>query len=187
MGFLDRLLKTDSKDSDGTIQPRAPKKAKPEEFFLDADSSSSLGNVDYMRESKTIRRTFPGTVDSPGTKELVTEVAAETERTEKMSEGLGGVVEKEETVNLTAGIPKPVKKTFAEQVSTAEMNKRLKGTAISGVNTPAPANAAPVARKEELKAKEPVASNATAAGSAAPSSKPGSIDPFRQMVRDLNK
>ena len=104
-----------------------------------------------------------------------------------MSEGLGGVVEKEETVNLTAGIPKPVKKTFAEQVSTAEMNKRLKGTAISGVNTPAPANAAPVARKEELKAKEPVASKATAAGSAAPSSKPGSIDPFRQMVRDLNK
>ena len=30
---------------------------------------------------------------------------------------------------------------------------------------------------------EPVAK----AGSAEPSSKPGSIDPFRQMVRDLNK
>jgi hypothetical protein len=52
------------------------------------------------------------------------------------------------------------------------------------VNTPAPADAAPVGRKAELKAKdEPVAK----AGSAAPSSKPGSIDPFRQMVRDLNK
>ena len=47
-----------------------------------------------------------------------------------------------------------MKKTFAEQVSTDEMNKRLRGTAISGVNTPAPANAAPVARKEDLKAKE---------------------------------
>jgi len=63
------------------------------------------------------------------------------------------------------------------------MNKRLKGTAISGVNTPASANAAPVARKEELKAKEEV----KPVGSAAPSTKPGSIDPFRQMVRDLNK
>ena len=109
-------------------------------------------------------------------------MAAETERTEKMSEGLGGVVEKEETVNLTAGIPKPVKKTFAEQVSTEEMNKRLRGTAITGVNTPAPANAAPVARKEILKEEATPAS-----AKAAPSEKPGSIDPFRQMVRDLNK
>jgi len=184
MGFFDRLLKTDSKDSDGTIQPRAPKKEKPQEFFLDADSSSSLGDVNYMRESKTIRRTFPGTVENPGTKERVTEVAAETERTERLSKGLGGVVEKEENINLTAGIPKPVKKTFAEQVSTAEMNKRLKGTAISGVNTPAAANAAPLARKEELKPKEEITAKV---GSAAPSSKPGSIDPFRQMVRDLNK
>ena len=184
MGFFDRLLKTDEKDSDGTIQPRAPKKEKPQEFFLDADSSSSLGDVNYMRESKTIRRTFPGTVENPGTKERVTEVAAETERTERLSKGLGGVVEKEETINLTAGIPKPVKKTFAEQMSTAEMNKRLKGTAISGVNTPAAANAAPVARKAELKPQE---QTTAAVGSAAPSSKPGSIDPFRQMVRDLNK
>ena len=105
MGFFDRLLKTDSKDSDGTIQPRAPKKEKPQEFFLDADSSSSLGDVNYMRESKTIRRTFPGTAENPGTKERIIEVAAETERTEKLSKGLGGVVEKEENINLTAGIP----------------------------------------------------------------------------------
>ena len=63
------------------------------------------------------------------------------------------------------------------------MNKRLRGTAITGVNTPAPANAAPVARKEILKEEE-----ATAASSkASASDKPGSIDPFRQMVRDLNK
>ena len=112
------------------------------------------------------------------------EVAAETEKLEKRSDGLGGVVKKEESISLNAGIPTPVKKTFAEQVSTEEMSKRLKGTAITGVNTPAPADAAPVGRKAELKAKEePVAK----AGSAAQSSKPGSIDPFRQMVRDLNK
>ena len=111
-------------------------------------------------------------------------MAAETEKLEKRSEGLGGVVKKEESITLNAGIPTPVKKTFATQVSTEEMSKRLKGTAITGVNTPAPADAAPVGRKEELKPKEePVAKE----GSAAPSSKPGSIDPFRQMVRDLNK
>ena len=169
MGFFDRLLKQDSQNSDNTIKPRKPAKEKPAEFFLDADSSSSLGNVDYMREAKTIRRTFPGTVDSPGTKEQIMTIAAETESLDKRSEGLGD--------------PKPVKKTFAEQVSTEEMNKRLRGTAITGVNTPAPANAAPVARKEILKEEE-----ATAASSkASASDKPGSIDPFRQMVRDLNK
>ena len=184
MGFLDRLLKKDSADSDSTIQPRKPAKEKPAEFFLDADASSSLGDVNYMRESKTIRRTFPGTAASPGTKEQIMEVAAETEKLEKRSEGLGGVVKKEESITLNAGIPTPVKKTFATQVSTEEMSKRLKGTAITGVNTPAPADAAPVGRKEELKPEEgPVAKE----GSAAPSSKPGSIDPFRQMVRDLNK
>ena len=151
MGFLDRLLKKDAADSDSTIQPRKPAKEKPAEFFLDADASSSLGDVNYMRESKTIRRTFPGTVDSPGTKEQIMEVAAETEKLEKRSEGLGGVVKKEESISLNAGIPTPVKKTFAEQVSTEEMSKRLKGTAITGVNTPAPAGAAPLGRKEELK------------------------------------
>ena len=180
MGFFDRLLQKDS----GNIVPRKPAKEKPAEFFLDADSSSSLGDVNYMRESKTIRRTFPGTADNPGTKEQVMEVAAETGRLEKRSEGLGGVEKKDESVKVNAGIPKPVKKTFAEQMSPQEMNKRLKGTAIGGVNAPAPANAAPLARKEQLKSQqEPVGK----VGAVAPSSNPGSIDPFRQMVRDLNK
>ena len=184
MGLFDRLLKKDSQDADASLQPRKPAKDKPEEFFLDADSSSSLGDVNYMRETKTIRRTFPGTVDSPGTKEQIMEVAAETEKLEKRSEGLGGEVKKEKNIDLTAGIPKPVKKTFAEQVSTQEMNQRLKGSAITGVNTPAPANATPVGRKEELKE---VAQPVAKVGQANESGKPGSIDPFRQMVRDLNK
>ena len=183
MGLFDRLLKQDSQDSDNTIKPRKPAKEKPSEFFLDADSSSSLGNVDYMREAKTIRRTFPGTVDSPSTKEQIMTVAAETESLDKRSDGLGDARKVDDSINLTAGIPKPVKKTFAEQVSTQEMNNRLRGIAITGVNAPASPNAAPVGRKEILKQEEPKASTAKASAS----DKPGSIDPFRQMVRDLNK
>ena len=110
-------------------------------------------------------------------------VAAETGSLDKRSEGLGDARKVNDSINLTAGVPKPVKKTFAEQVSTAEMNERLRGIAITGVNTPASANAAPVARKEILKEEEPKASAAKASAS----NKPGSIDPFRQMVRDLNK
>ena len=45
----------------------------------------------------------------------------------RRSEGLGGSVKKEESINPVGGVPKPVKKTFAEQVTTEEMNKRLRG------------------------------------------------------------
>ncbi len=30
-----------------------------EAFFLDQDSASSLGNVDFMRKSKTVKRSYP--------------------------------------------------------------------------------------------------------------------------------
>ena len=51
-----------------------PAKKQEEAFFLDADASSSMGNVEFMRRSNTIRHTFPGTASSPGDKELVEEV-----------------------------------------------------------------------------------------------------------------
>lgn len=191
MAFFDRLLNFDRlfnnlmKGSEKTapIKPRNPKQEKPEAFFLDADSSSSMGNVDYMRESKTIRRTFPGTANSPGTKERVIEVDAETQQLTRRTEGLGGQVQQEMSQSVTGGVPKPVKKTFAEKLSTTEMKQRLKGSAVSGVNTPMTANAAPVARKEALKPKEAPTSNTS---SSIRSSAPGSIDPFRDMVKDLN-
>ena len=106
MAFFDRLLNNLMKGSEKSapIQPRTPKQEKPEAYFLDADSSSSMGNVDYMRESKTIRRTFPGTADSPGSKERVIEVAAETQQLTR-TEGLGGEVQKEVTTSVTGGVP----------------------------------------------------------------------------------
>jgi len=33
-----------------------------EAFFLDADSASSLGDVDFMRKSKTVKRSYPKAV-----------------------------------------------------------------------------------------------------------------------------
>ena len=188
MGLFDRLLKTESKDSNNEIKPRTPAKPKAEEFFLDADDSQSLGNINYMRESKTIRHTFPGTVDSPGTKERVMEVAAKKTSLSKKSEGLGGEVKQEESYAINSGVPKAVRKTFAEQVSSDEMKKRLQGSVATGaapsVNTTMNANAAPLARKAELK---PKAKPEAVVGEAPTSNKPGSIDPFRQMVRELNK
>ena len=186
MGLFDRLLNSSSDQNDPQSGPKA-EKAKPEAFFLDSDNASSLGDRNYMREAKTIRRTFPGTLDSPGGKELVTEVDAMDLTVDKRTEGLGGTKVKEEVTRVIQdGIPKPVKKTFAETMTQSELDQRLKGNALiqAGVNAKAAPDAAPLARKQELKPKEEP--KASTSGSQK-SNKPGSIDPFLSMVRDLNK
>ncbi len=171
MGLIDRLL-GGNKSVTGTAEAKKPAK-KEEAFFLDADSSSSMGNVEFMRRSNTIRHTFPGTASSPGDKELVEEVASMEMRREKATPGLGGAVEMETEINLTGGIPKPVKKTFAEQMSKAELDQRMKGSAV-GVNTPGQANAklqAPPEAQPQITTQQP--------------SKPGDIVAFKGWVKDL--
>ena len=176
MGLFDRLL-GGQKSVSGT-SPAKPAD-KPEAFFLDADTSSSMGNVSFMRRSNTIRHTFPGTASSPGEKELVEEVASMESRLEKATPGLGGAVEQEKELNLTGGVPKPVKKTFAEQISKAELDQRMKGSAV-GVNVPG-GSAAIKKQKEEA-----------AAGQAQPqissqgNSKPGDISAFKGWAKEIN-
>ena len=185
MGLFDRLLNSNS-DQNESEQGSKAKKPKQEAFFLDSDSASTFGDRDYMRESKTIRHTFPGTLDSPGMKEMVTEVDATDVRVDRRSEGLGDQVVKKESVSVNTGVPKPVKKTFAETMTQSELDQRLKGNALiqAGVNATAAPDAAPLARKQELKPKEEPKPSSS---SAQKSNKPGSIDPFLSMVRDLNK
>jgi hypothetical protein len=100
-------------------------------------------------------------------------------RLEKASPGLGGVVEQESEINLTGGVPKPVKKTFAEQISRAELDQRKKGSAV-GVNVPG----GPAAIKKD--------SEAAAGSQAQPqitsqnAGKPGDINPFKGWAKDIN-
>lgn len=190
MGLFDRLLNSSSKDDGQQDLPKDRAKPKAEAFYLDSDASSSYGNVDYMREAKTIRRTFPGTADNPGNKELVTKVDAMDVTVGTRSQGLGEEKPNEEPSIpslLSDGIPKPVKKTFAETMTQEQLDQKLKGNALrtAGVNTPMAPDAAPVGRKEELKS-EPEIQPINPSANRSPSSKPGSIDPFKAMVRDLN-
>ncbi|MGI0491911.1 hypothetical protein ACN4EG_08865 [Alkalinema pantanalense CENA528] len=46
-----------------------------ESFFLDDDAARSMGNTDYMRQSKKIRRTFPKSANGEEF-EIVKEVSA---------------------------------------------------------------------------------------------------------------
>jgi hypothetical protein len=179
MGLFDRLLgsRPASVKVSGQGSEAKPKASK-EPVFLDPDASSSLGDVNFMRRSNTIRHTFPGTADSPGDKEMVAEVASMDARLEKMSPGLAGITaDTDVSVDLTGGIPKAVKKTFAKTMSQAELDARKKGAAVA-VN--APGATAPVARKTS----EPEASSDQPRISQQ-GAKPGDINPFKSMAKDL--
>jgi hypothetical protein len=183
MGLFDRLL--GNRGADAAAKPGvkvagSASEANPQKtdntFFLDADASSSMGDVNFMRRSNTIRHTFPGNADSPGEKEMVAEVASMEARLERMTPGLAGTaIDTDTEVNLTGGIPKPVKKTFAQQLTPSQLAERIKGAAVSGVNNPgAPATTRKTAKGEGESASSPAAS------------KPGAIDPFKAMAKDLN-
>ena len=188
MGLFDRLLGNRASGPVGQGKAGQPSvkvassaaEANPQKtdnaFFLDADASSTLGDVTFMRRSNTIRHTFPGNADSPGDKEMVAEVASMDARLERMTPGLAGITpDTNGDVNLTGGVPKPVKKTFAQQMSPSQLAERLKGSAVSGVNTPgAPATTRKTAKKEGDQS------------SSLAASKPGAIDPFKAMAKDLN-
>jgi hypothetical protein len=179
MGLFDRLLGNRNASMKVAGQGETKPKASSEPVFLEPDAASSLGNVDFMRRSNTIRRTFPGTADNPGGKEMVAEVASMEARLEKMSPGLGGInPETDVSVDLTGGIPKAVKKTFAQTMSQAELDQRKRGAAVA-VN--APATNAPAARKETFKdeADDQQPQITRQVG------KPGDINPFKSMAKDL--
>jgi hypothetical protein len=180
MGLFDRLLGNRSEGAFSSKAPKAkPAKAKQEEsFYLDPDASSSLGDVNFMRRSNKIRHTFPGNADNPGDKEMIQEVDSMAARLEKASTGLPGTETKAINTNLTGGVPKPVKKTFAEKLSAAELSKRLRGAAVGGVN--AAGGAAPAARK---------AAGGTSdvqPGSGLQQARPGTIDAFKDMAKEIN-
>lgn len=53
-------------------QPSQPKDA----FFLDPDSAKTLGDIDYMRKTKIVKRTFPKTASNQKGGELIKEVSS---------------------------------------------------------------------------------------------------------------
>ncbi len=176
MGLLDRLF---GSRAASVTKPEAAAKAKPkaETFFLDPEASTSLGDVQFMKRSNTIRHTFPGNADSPGDKEMVAEVASMEARVEKMTPGLAGIQPTEKAVNLTGGIPKPVKKTFAQQMSAAELGQRMKGAAVTPTNVPGGAAAAKQQKEADAQSQPKITQQP---------GKPGNTDPFRSMARDLD-
>jgi hypothetical protein len=78
-GFISGLFGSNGKKKDEQAQA-APKQAATEKesnaFFLDMTDARTLGNTEYMKASKTVRRTFPKTAGQPEEMELIQQVSA---------------------------------------------------------------------------------------------------------------
>ena len=85
-GFLGRFFGSKDKADRDETKAEAPAPAKRERpaaaptangaFFLDRDSAISMGDVEYMRTVKKVKRTYAKTVESPEHMEQVKEVSA---------------------------------------------------------------------------------------------------------------
>ena len=160
MGLFDRFR----------AKPGEAKNTDNQAFFLDNDAAQTVGDMSYLRSSNTIRRTFPKSASSPEGGEIVQEVGAMDSRVTKAA---GGVPEaraaaaNDSPAAVTApGAGSKVRKTFARTMSPQELAQRLRGGSVKKKKTTEPQQGRSVPK--------------TAA-----SQKPGSIDPFRSMVRDV--
>jgi hypothetical protein len=92
-------------------------------------------------------------------------------RVELVSDGLPDAPSTEiKEYDPNGGVPNPVKKTFAQQISQQELENRMKGSAVAGTNGPSP-----IAKPEP---KQVNTQDSFAPRSAAP----GSIDPFKNLL-----
>jgi hypothetical protein len=62
MGLLDGLFGKKSTESEGEVEVGNGKGA----YFLEQDDAKSMGNIEYMRKAKTVKKTFPGIAGREG-------------------------------------------------------------------------------------------------------------------------
>jgi hypothetical protein len=79
VGFIKGLFGSKAKKQgdleQGDAAPPA-KDARSQAYFLDADSAKTLGDVDYMRTAKAVRRTFPKTLANPQGFEKISQISS---------------------------------------------------------------------------------------------------------------
>jgi len=122
-GFIRGLFSKSKSSDEGTNSasvepPKQEKKEKPARapkensaFFLDSTEAQTYGNLEYMKASKKIRRTFPKTLDSPEEKEYIQELSA-----------MGRVVPGEAKVEIVA--PKPESESTTPIVDEAAQRRK---------------------------------------------------------------
>jgi hypothetical protein len=142
------------------------------EFFLDDDAAKSMGNTDYMREVKTVRRTFP---KGPGAEEFeqVNRISAESRR---LADSRGAV-----STSQTSKITRADVSTGNAPSFQAPSYQSSTPAPSYQSSTPAPA-AAPEFKPTEV-SEPPQAKEAPRR----PSGSDGGMDMFRNMAKTIKR
>lgn len=157
MSFVEGILNPST--SDVAAQEQGPK----EDFFLSPDEAISLGDVEYMRTPKTVRRTFPNVKDLDKPLEAVTTVTAKTKESGEVAAEKAAAVKKAET-------------DVKIDVSLAVKEKKE-----------APALVMPPMAAMTTGKLQPLVSPSMSKDVSLRRSKDSSLDSFRKMARDLRK
>lgn len=71
VGFIKNLFGSKSNNNE-----EQPERQKQKAFFLDPDEAKTYGDIDYMRQPNTSKKSFPKTLSNPEGGERVEEVSA---------------------------------------------------------------------------------------------------------------
>lgn len=162
-----------------------PKKG---DFFLDFEEAQTFGDADYMKEVKTIKRTFPKLKGNPG-KTIVSRVS---------SDDMSTVGDK---APAAPAAPAPSTSSFAQSTSFASAASFTPANTTPVAPAPAaetltPAAPAPVAETPAPEAAAPVAETPAPEAAPAPTFTPApvpekkpdnSMDMFRNMAKNIRR
>lgn len=171
-GFLKGLINGNGDSTPKAPKAKAPKDAsKQEAFFLSADDAKSFGDIEYMRSTKTVKRTF---AKKKGQKEHLESV--------KAISAVGAVeVQEGQTPSIAQPVWSPIQEAAATQAS-----------APAPTPTPAAAAPAPQAKPAAAPAPAPQAKPATFSQPyVAPleqrQATAKDLDMFRNMARSMGR
>lgn len=98
-------------------------------FFLDADDAKSLGNAEFMRKSKSIRRTFPKTVNGEEL-ELIQEVSSLEAKIYRQEAGETKLASSSKSVGSNLGSMNETESTLDQSASKEADSRRSNDTSL---------------------------------------------------------
>ena len=109
------------------------------DFFLSPDDAQTLGDINYMRKSKKVRKTFPKTLKNKDGFEITVDVSSMEDRSKFYNDNGNGNGSPSTTVFTTPTPTFESEKTFSETFVDPKARANKNGsTANSAANQPQP-------------------------------------------------
>ena len=108
--------------------PKQPKPPRPQAFYLDSGDARTLGDLDYMKAAREIKRSFPKTLNG--------EVPGSTSLVSSMQRSLAQKGQTIEPKSIQAGLVSSQQATFAPQTTPVSGWTAPKSDSVPKVKDP---------------------------------------------------